>query len=174
MEPYLYGRSLLCPGKYREAFLYWPVLEAAVKDVPEGWVGYEYTLMMTCTAGCGQKDWVGIFKEPKIPMGLKHDLLSMIHEYGPEGDFDEYLITSLGRKEESDLHSAILSYIAYMKQANYMIGEKDVKYDKLLYLFSTNIAEEILPYIFMDSRIPLSIKVHLMLLLHINGNKDSP
>jgi len=176
MSPYEYGRSLLCPGKYREAFLFWPTWEDDVKDEPEGFAGHEYTLMMTCTSGCGWKDWVGIFKEPNIPMELKLDLLSYIHGGSIEYGYDEYLTLSyketLGKNDKNNLHSAVLSYIEYMKQTNYKVDKKQYsQYFQLLESFRKNKDEEILPYIFMDSRIPESIKAHIILVLQIVDKK---
>jgi len=165
---------LLYPSKYREAFLFWPIWAEDVKDTPEGFLGHEYNLMMSCTAGCGQKEWVGIFKEPKIPMELKLDLLSIIHGDSIDNCFDEYLTISYKETLEnnenkvSNLHSAVLAYIEYMKQTNYAIDKKQYsEYYKLLSLARTRENEETLPYIFMDSRIPESVKAHIVLILQI-------
>ena len=179
--------SLLESGKYHEAFLLWPITKSSewLKDDVEGVLGLAYYQLIFRTACLGQKDWAGIFKDTKIPIDLKHDLLWDIHEgavYGRDGpidgwDWDEIEKThvwlansSIVEDEDQEGWSLHGQLLAYVKQGDSVCDEVYALRRRMGVLhglvYAIRRKESELPSIFMDSHIPLSIKAHIILMLH--------
>lgn len=186
LSPYEHGDRLLDSGKYHEAFLFWPIWEEYAKNIAEGGLGRARYMLINLTAISGQKDWIDIFKNPKIPMKLKHELLWEIHEGAVRGrkgphdcwDWDEiertharlaYYNTLENEDQEGwSLHGELLAYITEQNPPvdnERAALERMGKLHGLVYAIRRSKVESELPNIFMDSRIPLSIKAYLILML---------
>lgn len=190
-NPYALGIRLLNSGKHHEAFLFWPTWEEWAKGIAGEGRNAHY-LLIFMTTNYGQKDWVGIFKDPKISISLKYDLLLKIHDGAvggrENGEFDCWdwdaiertrpPIASFGTLEDEDpkggnLHSKLLAYVEQSHSiCDWEVAwERKEKFERLLDALRISKSESELPSIFMDSRVPVSIKAHLILLLHIDGSK---
>jgi len=73
-------RSHIENGEHYEAHLMIDEVMEELKDVDEGAAGHEYNLLVSTTAGTGQRDWVRILEEPRISLEHKLDLVEEIHE----------------------------------------------------------------------------------------------
>jgi len=186
LTPQKSGAYLRDSGQYHEAFLYWPIWENDIIDEPEGAHGLAHYLLFFCAANYGHKDWVAIFRDSKIPLHMKDELLTMIHECAIKDDhhWDEMEISgilkqSMALREEElkggheSMHEKILAYLEHSSP----VSDKEMAIKQFSdYLdihwgshVHTRKGEYEFPFILMDYRIPLGIKERLMYLLHIYG-----
>ena len=178
--------NLLSSNRYHEAFLFWPIAEIPLKEIQEGGHGLANYLLFQNAANCGHKDWVAIFKDPKIPFNMKEELVTMIHEcaikdghHWDEMEISGILKQSMALREEElkggheSMHEKILAYLEHSSP----VSDKEMAIKQFSdYLdihwgshVHTRKGEYEFPFILMDYRIPLGIKERLMYLLHIYG-----
>ena len=177
-----YLENLLDSGKYHEAFLIGPIEEKDLKNDVEGCLGLANYMFFNHIVQTGQKDWVAIFKDPRIPYARKDELLTMIHESSVKDgnhwgkmDISSYAAQSFEYDNElqygrvGNLHETIMEYLEHSG----ITSDKEVQirqFSKYLDISQAKRREEELSCVLMDARIPLSIKEHLLLLLHRSGN----
>ena len=176
-------------GEYHKGFLDWPSVVEELKDTGEGALGYAYSQLIFSTASVGQKDWFAIFKDPRISMHLKHDLLWDIHEMAIKDMYScektscrvcgqvhgftnnvtsTQLESSDARKDETQedrsLHDKVLAYVEKVRSVGdepRLMGDLYV----LLWEACTSKGESELPCVFMEAHIPVSIKAHFIWVL---------
>lgn len=77
-------RDALEQRRFRLALRLLRQVEVELKDVGEGAWGYEYSHAMDLVVTWGREQWAPILRHPKIPFGVKQDLVDAIAESGKE------------------------------------------------------------------------------------------
>ena len=173
-------------GEFHKEFLFWPNVETKLKNEVEFVLDNAYCQLMANTIERGQKDWIAIFKDPKIPFNMKGELLTLIHECGikDNNNWDEMDIFGilkqsmvLGEEDQEGSHESLHEKILAYLEHSYPVSDKETaiqQFSKYLEVpwalhLHTRKGELEFPFILMDYRIPLGIKKRLMYLLHIYG-----
>ncbi len=71
---------LLEQRDYFEAYIAFIDIRETLEEMDEGAGGYEYQELVGTTSSTGRHDWLKILESPRIPLDVKLDLVSEIHE----------------------------------------------------------------------------------------------